>query len=341
MPEPGNTGSSSFRNARLPLIRKAICLHLVGGLADGPGCGDQGTHRTAGHQIYRDAFAFQNANDTDVRQAASGAGAQRQAHQHVSQLARETAHHEAVGFHRMTYHVRRAVHGGDHFGFRNPTEQVTDWLSDLLFSFPDVRRALFANRGQDHSKFRRAGRGVRLEVFQQQPGLIEMLVVILGDDEHIVRLNEAGKDRWGHLVGKIANDIVVTLDQMTEDRRDQRNLAFVTQQLQVQSVVTQRRMHDEFLQAEPAMEIEPLAFQQGHAALFAAEIEQQHRLARFVSKTGSEIVGQRRLAGARQRAVEGNDRAPFRALLFFAQLFDAMTETLAEADCHARITFDN
>src|SRR5438309_10688124 len=38
----------------------------------------------------------------------------------------------------------------------------------------------------------------------------------------------------------ISDDVVVFLDQMTEDRRDQRNLAFVTQQFQIQSVVTQR-----------------------------------------------------------------------------------------------------
>ena len=151
---------------------------------------------------------------------------------------------------------------------------MRDRLPRLAPGFLDVRRARVTNRRQDHAHLRLARRRPRPEILQQQLGPVQMFVVVFGDDEHLVRLHEAGEHGRGHLVGKITNDVVVLLHEVSENRGDERDLAFVTHKIENQAVVPQRGAHHQVLQPEATVKIEPFALQQRHAALLAAQIEQ-------------------------------------------------------------------
>ncbi len=171
-----------------------------------------------------------------------------------------------------------------------------------------------------------------LQVAQQDPRFRQVLLLIFGHHINLVRLDQAFEDRRPGLVGKVDQHVFVPFGQVAEQRRDQVNLLFVPRELEIKAVVTQRMMRHHLLQFRTVRDHHRLAPRQRLAALSPAEIEHQHRLARFPRQAGHEVRRQQRLARARHRAAQGNDRAPFRPLFFLAQLGHPFAHPLGEPE---------
>src|ERR1043166_3026901 len=86
---------------------------------------------------------------------------------------------------------------------------------------------------------------------------------------------------------------------------------------------------------------ESLAIHERHPVLPSAKIQQQNRLARFLRETRHQIGRQQRFPRAGHGAVQRDDRAPLGAMLFFAELLDAMAHPLHEANGDAWIAIDD